>query len=285
MNKLSFDDILKTRDKALIYGSTLERNGYAKKGYDHCDLDELLCFLKKDAGIELDVNSFSDIIFSDMHKYHYSESIKKFKFEEDHYMVDNIFYWIESENTSIDRLGKIFGKPIYDMNTEELINASMRLFTEIYIPPKKFLKDNSKSNIPVNYSLVLEKNIEDQLKKEYGEFYTDYMLTDKYILPGVLNIRGIKFGKEEILKKLLEIEYPEFGVNEPFFKDQLVYFSSFLYTGGPSLSDLHKSFYDTYEKFARRGENLPEIYLKMKDSPLAKLLIPKFYQKIIFDSE
>jgi hypothetical protein len=277
--KLSFDKIIKIRESALVC-----KNNLSEEQQQKVNITNLMNFLTKTTGITLEEQSFEEIFFSELHKEHYSSNQKEFRFRGEDLFFNNLFWNIKKEDESLERINKLFGKTVYEMNNDELIKASIRLFTEIpHSGYKIIVKKNPKRH--ESGSLIRKKGLEKKFSKEYGNYWIQHICTDKYILPGVLQAKGITFGKQEILQKLLEEDYPEFGVNELFFKEKLKLRINY----GPTnnrhpLEELHKTFYDAFKRYAEEKENLPKKYKKMyesgkKDLEFQKLFIPTFYYK------
>ncbi len=192
---LSFNEITQLREGIVKYTAQLTDEQLREK-----TLDEVVCFLTESTGKKVTKKDLGKIFYDEFYQEKdVTDSITK------DYPVWTLHRYITNENTSLDRIAKFVGKSVPEMTTDELITATMKLFT---LTRKEY------------ESLAEQKGI--KLTDKYGFEQSK----DSTILPGLIQAKGIKFDRADIRQKILNNGDFGLGYFTEMFKSNFEYFSS-----------------------------------------------------------
>ena len=213
---LSFNEIEQLRTGITVYSSKFTEDQLKEQ-----KLEGLLSFLKESTGKEVVKEDFNKIYYHEFHKeLNFSRTMM------DYNPVSTLSRYVEEENKSLDRIGKLIGKSVSEMTLDELTDTSMKLFT--------FTSED--------YTVLAEKqgiNL-----KEDEEFDS---VCESLILPGLLQAKGVNFTRAEIRQKILDRNNSELGYFINDFKDAFEY-SSEEGSFNEGLIGLYSTFHDEFSK-------------------------------------
>ncbi len=214
---LNYERIQKLREGITEYAGKFNEKQLKEKTFS--DLTNFLSETIKDIVIPSDL---SLVFYYEINK---EKDIENASMIKDHpaFFMD---MRITRENESLERITKLLGKSIDELNEED----AMTMF--------KMDNDTYKA-------LTKGKGIE--VDKEYHFDFT----TDSTILPGLLQAKGLKFGRPEIRKTLMEIDDFGLGYFNTMFKGKFAYDTRDDSMWNEGIHGLNNAFHNRYSEYKK----------------------------------
>lgn len=218
---LPFNEVTQLRERIANYAGQFTDEQLREQ-----KLEELLSFLTKSAGREVTKEDLGQIFYHEFHqKKDLTGSLMK-----DH-PVWMLHRYVTSEDESLVRIGKLVGKPVSGMTTNELTDATIKLFT---LTRKEY------------ESLAEQRGVKLTDEHKFEQAY------DSTTLPGLLQVMGVQFGRADLRQRILDNGDFGLGYFAGMFRGSFGYFSkeeSF----DRGINGLYGSF---HQELSKQRENL-----------------------------
>jgi hypothetical protein len=183
--QLSLEDITKLRASVIEYAGNFDKEGQKEQ-----KMGELLGFMEKSTGLPVHEDMLPEILFYETHK---QKEVEHVNFKKHPVML--MEQYICEEEESLERIGRLIGRPVHEMTNEEMTDTAMRLFM---LPWEDYKQ------------LAESKGLELETWGSGGHTGIEHR-NDSLMLIGLLQARGEKIGRDEMKKMVLDMPKPELG--------------------------------------------------------------------------